>query len=83
MLIRQLQIFNLMAQSDTQASINIAISSSKDNEYMQNIADATLRDSSSMKTIAILTMVFLPGTFVCVNRKLNPDPSTSRTNPSI
>ncbi|KFZ16902.1 hypothetical protein V501_02015 [Pseudogymnoascus sp. VKM F-4519 (FW-2642)] len=58
-------IFNLMAQSDTQASLSIAISSRKDNEYMQHIADATLRDSSSMKTIAILTMAFLPGTFIC------------------
>ncbi|KAL7932934.1 hypothetical protein V8C35DRAFT_305856 [Trichoderma chlorosporum] len=58
-------IFNLMAQSDTQASMSIAVSSRKDNEYMQAIADATLQDSSSMKTIAILTMVFLPGTFIC------------------
>ncbi|CAG8950595.1 hypothetical protein HYFRA_00002804 [Hymenoscyphus fraxineus] len=58
-------IFNLMAQSDTHASMSIAISSRKDNEYMQSIADATLRDSSSMKTIALLTMVFLPGTFIC------------------
>ncbi|KAL3427652.1 hypothetical protein PVAG01_01161 [Phlyctema vagabunda] len=58
-------IFNLMAQRDTQASMSVAESSRKDNLYMQDIADATLRDSSSMKTIAVLTMVFLPGTFIC------------------
>lgn len=40
-------------------------------EIAQNsreIAEATLRDSSAMRTIAILTMVFLPGTAVAVGR---------------
>ena len=31
------------------------------------IASATKRDSSSMKSIAVVTTVFLPGTFVAVN----------------
>ncbi|KAL2062433.1 hypothetical protein VTL71DRAFT_6699 [Oculimacula yallundae] len=58
-------IFNLMTQHDTQASMSLAKSSKKDSEYMAEIAAATLRDSSSVKTIAVMTMVFLPGTFIC------------------
>jgi hypothetical protein len=31
------------------------------------IADATQVDSAAMKTIAMLGLLFLPGTFVCVS----------------
>ncbi|RDW56689.1 hypothetical protein BP6252_14041 [Coleophoma cylindrospora] len=58
-------IFNLMVQRDTQTSMDMAKLSRQDNLYMRDIAAATLRDSSSMKTIAVMTMVFLPGTFIC------------------
>ena len=34
--------------------------------YSKRIAEASKRDSSAMKGIAILTMVFLPSTFVAV-----------------
>ncbi|KUJ07802.1 uncharacterized protein LY89DRAFT_789480 [Mollisia scopiformis] len=51
-------IFNLIAQRDTKATIELATSS-------QKLAEAALRDSSSMKTIAAMTLIFLPGTFVC------------------
>ena len=51
--------FNLASQGDNKINIEIANTSKK-------IAEATLRDSSSMKTIATMTMIFLPGTFVSV-----------------
>ena len=44
-----LKLFNLITRSDVQASIELA--------------RATKNDSSSMKTIAIMTMAFLPATF--------------------
>lgn len=42
--------------------INIALAADS-----KQIAMATKRDSSAMKTIALLTMIFLPGTFVAVS----------------
>lgn len=44
-----IQIFNLLARRDAQASIDIA--------------KAAMHDNTSMKTIAIMTMGFLPATF--------------------
>ncbi|RYP19075.1 hypothetical protein DL765_003571 [Monosporascus sp. GIB2] len=49
-------VFHLMSHEDANASASIAAAS-------KDLAEATRRDSSSMKTIAIMTMVFLPGTF--------------------
>ena len=48
-----------MQQEDSSTSRSIAIDSRK-------LAEASTRDSSSMKAIAVLTMVFLPGTAVAV-----------------
>lgn len=47
-----LKVYNLMAQRDTKATISLA--------------KASQRDSSSMKTIAGMTLIFLPPTFICV-----------------
>lgn len=44
------QIFNLIAREDTAATIRLA--------------EAARRDSSSMKTLAVMTMAFLPATFL-------------------
>ncbi|KAF2230834.1 hypothetical protein EV356DRAFT_579711 [Viridothelium virens] len=49
-------LFNLITQRDATANIELA----KDS---RTIALASQHDSDSMKTIAIMTMVFLPGTF--------------------
>jgi len=49
--------FNLATQSDSRTNLEIARLSS-------NIAVSTQRDSSSMITMAAVTMFFLPGTFV-------------------
>ena len=53
------QIWNLIAQRDNVINQSIAADS-------RALAAASRRDSSAMKTIAVLTMAFLPGTFVAV-----------------
>ena len=50
--------FNLASQTDNKTNLAVASTS-------KTIAEATLHDSSSMITIATMTMLFLPGTFVC------------------
>ncbi|KAL8788932.1 MAG: hypothetical protein Q9213_001455 [Squamulea squamosa] len=50
-------VANFIAQNDSRTNIAIADAS-------RRIAFETRRDSDAMKTIAALTMVFLPGTFV-------------------
>jgi hypothetical protein len=71
-------LFNIIAQNDSKVSIEIAVASralaienKKDQRISIAIAKASRaiaveskRDSSSMKTIAAVTMLFLPGTFV-------------------
>ena len=64
----------LITQRDAQTTIRIAQEgaqiarlSREDNQLMVQIAKATMRDSSSLKTVAVLTMIFLPATFVCVS----------------
>lgn len=50
-------LFNLINQRDSRLNYSVARSS-------RQIAAASKRDSSAMKTISILTLIFLPGTFV-------------------
>ena len=49
-------MFNIIYQNDTLSTLEIARDS-------KTLALATQRDSTSMKTLAVVTMVFLPGTF--------------------
>lgn len=49
-----------MAQKDSKVNIQLA-------ETSTSIAIETKKDSSAMKTIAGLTMFFLPGTFTAVS----------------
>ncbi|KAL9584989.1 MAG: hypothetical protein Q9212_001786 [Teloschistes hypoglaucus] len=53
-------VANFMTQNDGRTNIAIA-------EASRRIAFETKRDSDAMKTIAALTMVFLPATFVAVS----------------
>ena len=53
------QIYSLIAQRDSILNLQVANGSNA-------LADAARRDSSAMKTIAVLTILFLPGTFVAV-----------------
>lgn len=57
MLLNERQVFNLVNQHDSQVNATIATESA-------SIAREARSDSSSMKTIAALTMVFLPGTYI-------------------
>ena len=51
------QLFNLINQQETRLSISVAQDS-------RTIASATKDDSTAMKTLAAVTVFFLPGTFV-------------------
>lgn len=55
------QLYSLISQRDSKINILIAEDSKK-------ITMAAKRDSAAMKTISVLTMAFLPGTFVAVCR---------------
>lgn len=54
----------LMAQRDTQLNIEIAQATRHDTELNVEIAKAAKRDSELMRGIAVVTMIFLPATFV-------------------
>lgn len=54
-----LQLYSLISQRDSKVNISVA-------EDSKRIAAAAKRDSLAMKTISMLTLVFLPGTFVAV-----------------
>ncbi|KAI1369420.1 hypothetical protein F5Y08DRAFT_293262 [Xylaria arbuscula] len=49
-------VYALMQQADARININLAKAS-------KELAEAAKKDSSSMKSIAIMTMLFLPGTY--------------------
>ena len=56
--------FNIANQNDNRINIDIASTSKR-------IAEEAKKDSSSMITIAAMTMLFLPGTFVSVSNLLS------------
>ena len=58
-----LQVYNFLAQKDARVGQKLAADSSQ-------IARASKRDSSAMRGLAVLTMVFLPGTFISVTYSL-------------
>ena len=58
------QTFSLVAQYNQQVNIEISHANMEIAESSRRIAEATMSDSASMKTIAILTMIFLPGTAI-------------------
>ena len=57
------KLHNRIAQEDNSLSYSLAADT-------RRIAAASRRDSAAMKTIAVLTAVFLPGTFVAVSLSL-------------
>ena len=54
--VQQRTLYNFIAREDAQVNIRIADAS-------RHLALASKRDSASMKTMAVVTMAFLPGTF--------------------
>ncbi|KAF4537997.1 Magnesium transport protein transmembrane region [Lasiodiplodia theobromae] len=57
-------LHTLFAQRDSRTNLEMAKVNHQMARDSARLAGAAKRDSSSMKTIAILTTVFLPGTFV-------------------
>ena len=57
------QVYNSIAVRDNKMNCELAVSS-------HAIAAATKMDSNAMKSISVITMLFLPGTFVSVRRFL-------------
>ena len=53
-------LFNLIAQRDQNTNIEIA-------DEMRQLAEEAKKDSTSMKAIAVVTMLFLPGSFAAVS----------------
>jgi hypothetical protein len=53
------QVYQFMAQKDSRVNLELA-------ETTNIIAKESKKDSSAMKAIAMLTMCFLPGTFLAV-----------------
>jgi hypothetical protein len=67
------KVYQVVAQKNAQINIAllensamIAKAGKDDSAVMRQIAIETKKDNASMKTIAVLGMVFLPGTFVAV-----------------
>lgn len=60
------QIFNLTMQRDLQLNYDLNRINLQIAESSRQVALATQEDSASMTTIAVMTMIFLPGTFVAV-----------------
>ena len=57
----------MIAQRDSVANIRLGESSLAVSAASTDIAIATSRDSAAMRTIAAVTMVFLPATFTAVS----------------
>jgi hypothetical protein len=53
-------VFSIASQEDTKTNLDIA-------NFTSTIAEETRQDNSSMITIATMTMLFLPGTFISVS----------------
>src|SRR2546423_6954931 len=73
MLLNQ-QVQNLISQNDRRGNILVATQSA-------NIAMDARKDSVAIKTIAGITMVFLPGTFVAVSLPPSTCHDCPRPNP--
>lgn len=63
-----MQVYNYIAQMDAQYNQELSKYSTQLAADSRQISVASKRDSTAMKGIAVLTMVFLPGTFVAVSR---------------
>lgn len=54
------QVYNLVVQRDNRSNLKMAAAS-------RDIAEAAKDDSSAMRTLAFMSIVFLPATFVAVS----------------
>lgn len=70
------QGFNVVVQADSKATMKIAAET-------MSISRAAKRDSASMKTIAVVTLAFLPATFVSVSSSISTLQTTLQANSSL
>jgi hypothetical protein len=57
-------VYSLIAQKDNGISLQIARAGMRQSTSMKRIAEVNTRDSAAMVIISIVTVIFLPGTFV-------------------
>jgi hypothetical protein len=74
MMAKHKQVFSLIAQRDNKLnkttadySVDIAKLSAQDGRAMKLLAEAASRDSAAMRSISMVTICFLPGTFMAVS----------------
>ena len=58
---------NRSVEENTKFLATMAEHSNEENHQVKDIAEASQRDSEAMKTIAIMTMFYLPASFVAVS----------------
>ncbi|KAK8030942.1 hypothetical protein PG990_000676 [Apiospora arundinis] len=63
--------WNYIARRDIKTNLDIAKSTMETTSWTVEISKAAQRDSSHMRSIAVLTMAFLPGTFVATVFSMN------------
>lgn len=57
---------NYSVEENTKFLATMAEHSSRENYQLKDIAEAAPKDSEAMKTIAVMTMFYLPASFVAV-----------------
>jgi hypothetical protein len=57
---------NYSVEENTKFLATMTEHSSRENSQLKDIAEATQKDSEAMKTIAVMTMFYLPASFVAV-----------------
>lgn len=62
---------NHSVEENTKFLATMAEHGSKENYQVKGIAEATQKDSEAMKTIAMMTMFYLPASFVAVSSSIN------------
>jgi Mg2+ and Co2+ transporter CorA len=67
---------NQSVEENTKFLAKMTEHSSNENHQVKHIAEATQKDSEAMKTIAMMTMLYLPASFVAVCLKI-PTPDTA------
>lgn len=61
------KVYNLIAQDDAKATIELAKQSTTISVRSNDLAQVTLSQSTAMTTIATMTLIFLPATFISVS----------------
>lgn len=60
------QAYNMIAQRDSQIMTNLGEAARYDSQIMKELGAAAKEDSGAMRTIAVVSMFFLPPTFISV-----------------